>query len=582
MADTQTPNEVADEVVDAPSIGTMNLSDRIVADSNSAMVQSSNTQVQLLKDMGVVDGIIKETIRLQEQTAQDRALVTATEKAADLKAEQYRIQVANKAGVDPTQASDFLLDTVGKFTQAAKKVQERQAIVTEKQDSSLLDNPVKWIFDGLTLGSAKKELKESIAETNVYGQQIAQISSIVGQASNISLQIKESTTAASADAASRIASNEALVNAQKTAFDGIRYNTEALNVSMGMTKDRLAIQYNVKQAKQQEEAQRIVLERFAQDKMEFDVRKSERDAAVKAKEEGKSLDQYQIEMINTGRAARGLPPLTENGVKSQLQIFRAGGKGSEELHMDYQNGERTAVTGNTFIGASPSESVNNIKNHQFNFPPGVERTLKILKDADDALQLDPKMQGVKDQKLRDQYIDRFVQERVRQMATAPNKTPDNIFYTGDLSNYFAVPSVKELKVVQKFLEPASKAGVKLDNPSDVFTLAASAVKKGQISSTEFQELATVYQMANNLALRAANPLGFGVVLPEGGSRLTAKISPWGDPVDITNPTELGRHLSKHLAEAMTVQKAVGNASDPRAIFERQQRARNPFAVNQGQ
>lgn len=580
MADT--PNEVASEVVGpAAAVPSMNLMDQIVADTNAALVQSSDTQVNLLKSMGVVDSIIGETIKLQEQTASDRALVTSTQQAADLKAQQYRIQVANKAGIDPTKTTDFLLETVEKFTESAKEVQKRQEVVKKKEDSRLFDDPIQFLTDAVTLPGARRELRSSVNNTATYGNQISQINQIVTQGANVSMQIKESTTAASADAMSRIAANESLIAAQKTAFDGIKYNVDAMNASMGMTKERLALQSNVQSMRQQAEAQKLVLAKFANEKYEFDVRKAERDAAVEAKKQGKEIDAYQTDMINIGRAARGLPPLSGTGIKSALQIFKAGGKGSEELYMDYQNGERTATTGNTFLGGSAAQSIENIKNHQFQFPPGVERTLNILKAADDALAADPKMVGVKDEKLRDKYLNDFAAARVLQDYNAPVKTPDNIFYTGDLSNYFAVPTVKQLPVVQKLLIPASASGVKLDDPTTVFNLGVSAVKNKTITSTEFQDLATVYQMANNLALRAANPLGFGIALPNGGNGLIGKLSPFGGPLEITNPTEIGRYLSQQLsADAQEEEDAKSGGA--RAIYNRSQQRINPFAVNRGQ
>lgn len=550
MADTQTQSE--DVVV--PS---MSLMDQITADTQAALVQSSSAQRQIMANTGVAASLTENIVKAQEGTAADKAVVASAAEAADLKAQQYRIQAANRAGVDPTKASDFMLETIDKFTAASKKAQERQAIVNEKRDSKFTDDPLKWLVDGLTLPAAQTDLRLSQEETTLYATQIAQTNNLISATSDTSLKIRESKTQASVEAATRIAATDAQIAAYQAQLEGVKYNSAAIDRVQGVTKEQLGMVYNQNSAKQQAKAQEIVLEKFEEEKKQFRERQDYKAEADKDKTDAKAMDEDVLNKINLGRAARGAAPITGLEAKNKIAIFRSKGPGSEELGVDYLAGERTQQIGVTSYASSPADFLESSSKVNRQPVPAQSRVYDVITSAAAALQNDPKMAGVKDEATRARYINEFVKASVTAQYNAKEKTPDNIFYVGDVSNYFDVSTVGNLPIVKKVLKPATEAGVRLDDPMRVIDLGISAVKAGQITSTEFADISAMYQMANMINLQSVNLLGYGISTPNAGRNYYVKGGSATKPFDITDSTQLLRFFSTRSAASSATDVLTG-------------------------
>lgn len=542
---------VADELASGSTggqVGSMTVMDAIVADTQAALVQSSSTEARVVGNLVAAESITKELGNLQVQAAKDRRTIVATEQAAELNKQKYVLSAANAAGVDPRKASDFMIDQISKFTESAKRLDVATADYRKKKDSSLLDDPVQWVQDLVAMPAANRAVIRATQDQERAARNIQGANAVISQVASTSMQIKESTTAASAEAASNLAASEQLQAAQRTALEGLKYNTAGVQAAMEATKERLALNYNLKNSQMQQKNQEIVLDKFAQERKEWDWRVQEKNATTQAKEEGKDVDAFVLERINTGRAARGLDPITGTAAKASIQLFKSGA--SKEMAMDYQNGEQTIASGVPMLGATPADAIRNVQNSTVKIAPARERLMGILKQAQEALAANPMLAGSKDQDAKDAFVNKFVQDQIMLQYSSGGKDSGNMFNVGDLSSVFGMSAVAALPVTQKFLMPASKSGVKLEDPKVVFDLAIAAVNKGQISSNDFQDLATVYQMANDLNLRASNPFGFGISLPNGGRNYFYKPSSFGKAIDITNPTELGRYMNEVMAREL--------------------------------
>lgn len=527
---------------DVPS---MSLTDQIVADTNAALVQSSQGESQLLRNLGVAESATREIQKLSEQRAVDIEVIKSAENAAVLRAQQYTLNAANAAGVNPAKSTDFLLETIGKFQLSAQKTQEKLDTYNRKKDSKFADDPLQWIIDGFTINQAAEDVKAAADQTQIIQSQISGINSIISSTANTSMQIKESVTAASADAATRLASNEAQQIAITNSMNAVKYNSAALEASMNASKERLALQYSLKSAQNQEFSQQMALKHFAQQNKEFDWRVEEKNAVKAAKEEAVDLDSYVIDKINLGRAGRGFEPISGPAIKANLALFKSGA--SKELAIDYKNGERTRQSGNTFLGATPSESLEVIKQLPYNPPTAHNRVIGILKTANDLLANNKLLAGSKDEGAKAQFIDDEVKKLVAADYASGSKSPDNLFHVGDLASYLTLTTVAQLPITKKLLEPAAASGTSLDDPRKVLDLSIAAVKKKLISSNDLADLATVYQVANDLNIRSSNFLGFGIGLPNAGRNFFLKTSTFGNPIDLTNSQDILRFMSKELA-----------------------------------
>ena len=555
MADTQVP--------------TSDLLDLLIADTQSALVQSSSNEAQVAANMVSLQDSATALADMGKQVSQDQQVVASAQMAGELQAQTYRLKAANAAGIDPTKASDFMLEQIGRFQ---KGMAERDAAYDNweaKKSSKLLDDPVKWVSDLLELPEANQRIRFAQGHIDRAGQNVIAINNVVQATASTSMQIKESLTATSADSASRLAGAQAQQAAIQNSMNAVKYNSTALNASMNATKERLSLMYNLKSAQNQEFSQKMVLERFAQEKLEFDWRKDERKAVDAAKAEGKTVDQYAIDMINLGRAARGMGELTGPAMQTNLRLFKNGA--SKELAADYKNGERTYQSGNTFLGATPAESLELIKELPYAPPAQHNRVLEVLKIANDSLASNKLLAGSKDEAAKAKAINDAVAQQVQTMYASGTKDASNLFHVGDLSSYLTLQSVAGLPVTKKLLAPAAQAGTPMDDPKKVLDLAVSAVKKGVISSNDFADIATVYQAANDINIRSSNLLGFGIQVPNAGRNFFLKVQTFGQPLDLTNPTLLTQYMSKQLAAQAgadatnTARELYGRPGTPNAM-----------------
>ncbi len=159
----------------------------------------------------------------------------------------------------------------------------------------------------------------------------------------------------------------------------------------------------------------------------------------------------------------------------------------------------------------------------------------------------------KDKTAVDGFVNKFVKDAIAgQYATIiPNS--QNLFDVGDLSSYLTLSAIKELPVTQKVLAPLAASGVALNDPKMVLGFMRKAVKDGTLTTSQIADLATVYRKANRINQAARDFRSFGITPPNNGKNYFAKVSTFGGPVDMADPTAIQNHLSKELAREMSNQ-----------------------------
>lgn len=479
--------------------------------------------------------------------ADDSALVTQVQKTAELKAQQATTKAAASAGVDPNAASDIISQTLGKLNSANQETLANLATYRAKSEINPFEHPIDYIVGQITLPFAEERLKGSLQQSQILSDQLAKVNQALQQSSVTYNQIKESTTAASVEASARIASADAKIKAEQAAIEGFKFNTQGVQAVAQASQEVLTNLFHAKNAQQAEVQTGIALENLKLHQEEFEWRKQEKKAQDEAKAEQRGVDENIIEKINLSRASFGLTPIAGLEAKQAVQMLKAGA--SKDMAYHYENGDRIKATGQSFIGSTPAESVNALNQIPSNLSEARKETAKLLSEAQAALSqnktIDPKDKGA-----RDQFINNYVKESVKQQYNNISPGSGNLFDVGDLKEYLNLRSTADLGITKKFLGPLATTGQPLNDPKIVLGLAQKAVEEGKLTSTEFQQLSTVYQAASQITQQVRGFTGFGIVLPNNGKNYYAKMGTFSGKLDLTNPTELGRYLMKQKSEGL--------------------------------
>jgi hypothetical protein len=510
--------------------------------------------------------IVKKTQELSQvyQTvASDAAVVRATTEAAQLKVQSQNAQIARAAGIDPEAGANVLVETVTKLRQSNVETEANLKEYRRKNEQGFMDfiqNPIGVIVDQITLPQTEEKLKGSVQQAALYSEQLNTVNKTLQNSFQTTEQLKESTTAASAEAQTRIAAASALINAQQTSIESLKYNAQGIRDAQDANKDQLNALYTAYNAGKSAEQLQMAKQSQALDLERFEWQKRERAEALAAKQEGKELDAMLAEKINAGRASLGMAQMSPTEIKSAVTLLKSGA--SKDISAYYEIGDRVVSSGGqAFVGSSPAESVRVMSTLPTNLPDIRKETAGILQEAMSALAAN-KTVDRKDQKAVDQFINSRVKETVQIQYSSIIPNAQNPFDVGDLSSYFGLSAINTLPVVTKFLGPLAQSGQPLNDPKLVLGFMADAMKKGTLTTSEISGLATVYQKANLINQQARGFASFGIIPPglnnkRPGMNYMAKVQNYGKPVDMADPVEIQRYLSRKASEEAIQQLGIG-------------------------
>jgi hypothetical protein len=262
------------------------------------------------------------------------------------------------------------------------------------------------------------------------------------------------------------------------------------------------------------------------------------------------MDEAVLAKINVGRASMGMKPL--EGPEAQFALAKMKSGAGGDIQTYYELGDRTASTGTVSYGNTPAEVMRTLQTTASNLPDIKKETSAVLSAAMQALQQNKAIDH-KDKTAVDGFVNKFVKDAIAgQYATIiPNS--QNLFDVGDLSSYLTLSAIKELPITQKVLAPLAASGVALNDPKMVLGFMQKAVKDGTLTTSQIADLATVYRKANLINQAARDFRSFGITPPNNGKNYFAKVSTFGGPVDMADPSAIQNHLSRELAREMSNQ-----------------------------
>jgi hypothetical protein len=515
----------------------------ILADVGTFLVQSSQSEPLLKENFRKGEIITGNMQQVLDTIADDKALVERVQQTAALQAQKTIAARAAAGGVNINSAADAITTLMGDITNSHKEVDSALQVVRNKREIDPFTHPIDYVVGALTLPFAEDKLKGAVDTANLKVQQLNQVNAAVQETVKTYNSLKESTTAASVEASARIAAADARIMAYKAQLEGLKYNTEGIRVATEASKDRLAILFQSKNAENAATQLDLGLKHYKLDVEKFEFTKKEREIADEARKEEKSIDEVMVEKINLSRGSFGLEPITGLEAKSAIRMLKTGA--SKDLAYHYENGDRIKNTGTPFIGASPAESLDALRNIPQNLGEHTKGTIQLLQEAEAALALN-KTIDKKDKKTTEQFINDHVKQSIGVQYGVITPNSGNLFDIGDLRSFKDLNGIRDLAITQKIIEPAFKSGQPLDNPKIVLGLVTKAVSNGTLTSSEATELSTIYQKGALLNQASRRFTGLGIVLPNNGKNYMVRI-PGTGIVDLADPVQISRVLSKELA-----------------------------------
>lgn len=496
------------------------------------------------------------------QVAEDSAAIERQKQLATLQAQNAARSIANAAGVNPTTGAGTILDLVAvqslQAKQVAGKVQRLQEL---EQITVAKDGFFPWLGTQFEKGSIRDRLEGDTNALQAITGAVLGLNNSLQQAAQTTSTLKESVTASTIEASSRVAAADALIKEQLAVLEGYKYNTGAIRAAIDGPKERLDALYAVTAARRLYENQQLALLQFQFTKDRWEQDREDRQAAKDAKAAGKTIDELTLGYIKTARGALGLPDLDAREVQSILQMFKSG-QVTKELQFQYRYGQAINTHGGAVpLGRNPSEVSEVIDQIQPRFNEQQAVVIGLLKSAQQLLdqsKLPQHLDTKENQGHRQKFINKTVTDEINRQYQKIQSGTDNLFSVGDIGSFIfdkqnnapGIGSLYSLPISQKLFIPLIKAGQPLSDPKQVLGLTIESIRRGTITSSEaVSGIVDIYRRANEINQAARGFLKFGIAVPNAGKNYQAHISGvfGGSVIDLTNPVAVGQYFSNALS-----------------------------------
>ena len=530
----------------------------IVQSAQEYLKDSKASQDVQIENAQQGERIVGNAEAIYQQVASDAALVEFQRGTADLKAQNSIRAIANAGGVNVDTGAGFIQDRVAELRQKSVDAAALLSKRRQELDVNLITNPLGWIKAQVDWNSTGHKLETTVRELELANNSVGAMNKALQESARTTELVKESHTAATIEARARIAGADALLKSQQAALEGLRYNSQQVQIAEKGSKDRLDAMYNAATAVRLEEQFKLALEQFGLQKEKFAWDREEKKHIEDAKKVGKLADDLSLEYINKSMARMGQPPIDAREAATMLQLFKSGA--SKELQFHWENGRRITMTGVSMIGNKPSEVAEVLAKIPSNLPEIQAQVAALIgeyaKEFDDGLSNEAKKAQLSgDPKTaRAKFIDKRVAETVAAQYSKVTG-PGNLFYVGNIGAFIGnatgdeIASLQALPISRKLLTPLVQQGVDLSEPKVVMGQVIEAVRKGTLTTSEAQSgLAEIYRRANEIQQASRGLTGFGIVPPNAGKNYFAPMGAFGRTVDMADPNSIGRFIAQESAK----------------------------------
>lgn len=537
-------------------------------DTTKAIVSNSTTQ-QSIQDV---------TTALYTKSANDAATIENAKTLSALHNQQATNQFLNRTVGTSGNVSDLINKLMDDQDTAYNDRASALKDITEKQSINPLTDPIGYVMGRLSINRDIAKHNDANERVNMTEDRIQQLNTAVQQSVVTQNLHNESQTEATVDAATRQASNAALLAAQTSQQQGIIYNSQGLNAVYAMGKEQLSALYqganiDIAKAHLQSTLDSLTLQRdeFAQRKEQFEWQKDEKLQSEAGMKEA-------MRLANIGFKNMGLPEIPGNG-KTMMAMMKLApnGKQASEFQIAFQNGEASESSGIPIMGTSPGNSASVFNTLPVKIAPIQQPIKDILSDSYNQLLTNAKTPGtpeaamnidIKNPKAIETAVTQIANARLADYSEDVTKDVDHNPYVPPSVNSLAAasPAVADTNLWKTILAPKAAAGFQYTDPRIVVQQTMDAVIAKKISYNDALDgittIAHVGVAANIAARRFAS---FGIVpsesmnvplaKPTGGNANSTMTSEYETGsgfstkviVDLAKPDQVSRYINMYLA-----------------------------------
>lgn len=520
--------------------------------------------------------ISNNSVTILAQAGADASTVDLATSAAAMDKQARIAKTAAFLGVDVNAANSQYQALSAQADAAQKAKDDSLAIIKEKQSVSLLDNPIKYVFNQLTVNSDIAKHNIANAELQSAHDRIIQLNQEAQTTFATEKELAVGTTQASAEASARMAAASAQLKANDARIQGLQYGIAGIEKANSTSKQIYDAMYTGFGARKMEQGMQVQLQQLQMAKeaaaehiREFNINDTLRQNAESDRQDAIDALKPIVDSINRGRVARGDSELDNAGAKQIIALMRTSGKNSlsNTMQFDYANGEAMAVKGGEqqIIATSPSQfAIATAQNIPIKTTPQqapvVGLVSQVISEVGSPNSLDPTSV-----KFSQEYAAAKASKDPAAMAAIFNARVQHVFdmkaanvNPQDANNPYNVTSINALAeqsptvagtaFYSKVLAGRAKNGEQLTDPNKVFNAGLDALNKGTITLPEMLEMSTIYQVGVNNARAQRNIQGLVGVVPRIGFNTSIN----GQVIDITHPDAVSRAVIKALNERRNI------------------------------
>lgn len=412
----------------------------------------------------------------------DTAITVQAEEMAALNAQNQTRKAATAMGSNMDDASEILTQLSSEVRSSAVNAIDKAKIVDEKASVGLLDNPIKYIYNQITMD-------HSIEEANAAKNRFVTADAALTRVQNLTQELPK--TAAAIAATRSAATVESKITAVQSAVDAnvARIKIENADKDIAGIGQLQAMSAQQIQALGTAYSAKNAAEHLAISKATLKLHQDEADRRTKEwneKMEKKALDEQETKdlagYVSNGLAQMGYKELATAPHSKIIQLLKL----KDPIYMDaLKIGMTAATTGKPGLSDDPAQVARVIVQHKVPLDPSQEKIKEIYKQAiSDAANPAMAVKAGVDVSKMDQvtkYAGKLVSEKAaHQHGNIDHRDQSNIYAPPPIEAVVAIPAVANSNWYKEVLS-SQVAGIKETNPELLIALTSDAVKAKKIS-----------------------------------------------------------------------------------------------------
>lgn len=488
MADTQTPEvpPIPQGLGDIDVASLMAKSDTI----NNSLDSSMSSLVSAL-NIGTQGAQTSQQGYQQEAEAQ-QTINTATMQAA-LKEKADDAKTAAMWGTNHSASSFVLAGLSDDITNMEGELNKRGKAITDKSSVSILDNPIDWFTNQLTLPADIAGYNSIASRLNASQDQAAELAARTQEGFKINAVLDANASTQLLDGQNRLALAKSVIAVGQSQQDLAKLGITGVDVSSKLSEEKFQNAVAIQSAQAEQQNLKINAVRTSFEALQAKATADYRDIMVAQKEDQDASNRDLQKKLDTVTATYGMNRI------SALE-FRQMPNSQYKQMLESAVQDPAALNG--LLGVNTAEAL--VKANALNLPltPGQNLVRKNLIAIQTAAEQDPLYPKGRDLQEQAAFVQKAIETSVRAEA---NNIPaeGGIYSPPPLRTLLANPNVIDMGISKPLADIANKNPLLPTRADDVFATGVAQVVSGKESPEQVaMEINKLYDTSNILNTNA--------------------------------------------------------------------------------